>query len=197
MLELKSAKTALRTHYAALRREMDPEMHKFRDKKICRLFLSLITYRCASTLLLYAPVRGEIDITPIALRALADGKRIAYPRCGSLPGEMEFHLVTDLAQLEEGTFHLPEPSETLPRLDPQREGKDAVCVLPALAYDRDGYRLGYGKGYYDRYLTRFPGRRVGLIYSDFLTEKLPRGRYDLPVDLLITEKGVRVLRDKH
>ena len=65
-----------------------------------------------------------------------------------------------------------------------------LCVVPALAFDRSGYRLGYGGGYYDRLLAEFCGRTVGLFYHEFLQDELPRGIYDRAVELLITEKEV-------
>jgi len=62
--------------------------------------------------------------------------------------------------------------------------------LPAIIYDKKGYRLGYGKGYYDRFLSSVKGTKAGLIYSDFIIDEIPHGRYDLRADVVITEKGV-------
>ena len=66
----------------------------------------------------------------------------------------------------------------------------SVCIVPALVYDKQGFRLGYGKGYYDRFLSGFHGVTAGLIYSDFVVKSLPRGRFDKASDIAITEKGV-------
>ena len=65
-----------------------------------------------------------------------------------------------------------------------------------MVYDKHGYRLGYGKGYYDRYLGNYSGSKVGMIYSDYIIDSLPRGRFDLNVDFIVTEKGLRVVDTK-
>ena len=70
----------------------------------------------------------------------------------------------------------------------------AVCFVPGLVYDRSGYRLGYGKGFYDRYLSAFTGGKIGVVYSDYVIGSVPRGRYDVTVDILLTEKGMRPLK---
>ena len=102
---------------------------------------------------------------------------------------MVYHYVTDLDQLIPGKYGIMEPKEELPIYAPQLI-MHAVCVLPAMVYDKEGYRLGYGKGYYDRFLSSFKGTKAGLIYSDFVIDKIPRGRFDLRSDIIITEKGV-------
>lgn len=65
---------------------------------------------------------------------------------------------------------------------------DSVCLVPGLAFDREGYRIGFGKGYYDRFLLNFSGLTVGMCYNKCIEDNLPRGYYDCPVDILITEK---------
>ena len=151
-----------------------------------------VTFRYASVLLFYAPKGDEVDVIPAVRRALSDGKRVAFPRC--IPGthDMEYHFVEDLSQLEKGAYGIMEPSAELPVYD-RASTESAACVVPALVYDREGYRLGYGKGYYDRYLGSFTGAKVGLIYSDFVVDKLPRGRFDLAVDFIVSERGIQVI----
>jgi 5-formyltetrahydrofolate cyclo-ligase len=66
--------------------------------------------------------------------------------------------------------------------------------VPCLSYDTYGYRIGYGKGYYDRFLSSFDGTKIGLCYSAFKSDRLPRGKYDIKLDIVITEKGVTVIK---
>lgn len=195
MYELRSLKNRMRADYSDRRRKITSEEKAIRDRKICDTFVSLVTYRYADTLLMYYPTAYEIDVRPIAERAIKDGKRIAFPRCKSDDRTMTFHYVTDIREVNElSEYKIPEPSEYAPVFDPDFCKKEKnVCLIPALVYDNDGYRLGYGKGYYDRYLTRFHGTRVGVVYSDFIVEQVPRGKYDLSVNLLMTEKGVKVI----
>ena len=103
---------------------------------------------------------------------------------------MDFHIVSSEEDLEEGYFGLREPKQTLPVFDPENCSKGAVCFVPGLVYDEKGCRLGYGKGFYDRYLQTFGGNIVGVIYSDFIVPSVPRGRFDVSIKVLLTERGV-------
>ena len=109
---------------------------------------------------------------------------------------MEFRTIADLqTDLAPGKFGIPEPIPACPLFE--KNGRSSALILvPALAFDKDGYRLGYGKGYYDRYLEDFVVTSVGLVYYDFIADRLPRGRFDRAVDLLATEKGVHVIDQK-
>ena len=77
-----------------------------------------------------------------------------------------------------------------------REPQNSLCVVPGMAFDCDGYRLGYGKGYYDRFLSGYHGVTAGICYSDCIRWKLPRGRFDRPVDILVTDKFFRKIKTK-
>lgn len=187
-LNIKEIKTELRTLYKEKRKNIPPEDKQKMDRAICERFLALSSYRYADTLLLYYPLKNEIDTRIIALDALAKGKKVAFPRCIE-NNEMVYHYVTSLDDLESGKYGINEPKKDLPLYSPSPSGH-SVCVLPAIIYDKRGYRLGYGKGYYDRFLSSFKGTKAGLIYSDFLIDKIPYGRFDLKSDVVITEKGV-------
>ena len=123
---------------------------------------------------------------------LARQKKIAFPRCDKETHTMRYHIVSSLDELAPDTYGLLEPPPDAPVYDPQTEKGSAVCFVPGLVYDRAGYRLGYGKGFYDRYLSRFSGCTLGVVYSDYILPVVPRGRYDVSVDILLTEKGVKV-----
>ncbi len=193
MYQIKEEKKALRKEYSEKRAALDREYKKKLDEKIIDRFMSLATYRYAHTLLLYYPVKGEIDVRRLITSALASGKRVALPRCESKDSIMHFHYINSLDELCEGRFDIMEPSETAELFTPDNLCGPCAVIIPALAYDRSGYRLGYGKGFYDRYFGRSDISTVGLIYSDFLTDKLPHGRYDIAVDLLVSEKEVRIV----
>ncbi len=202
MYEVKLQKNKLRAIYTEKRRALEPAEKAALDHTLCERFLSLVTYRYCDLLLLYAPKKIEVDVLPIARAALAAGKTVAFPRCDSVPDAgapgpaahtMTFRAVRSLDQLEPGSYGLLEPPEELPAVRASA-CQAPVIVIPALVYDRMGYRLGYGGGYYDRYLADFPGRKVGLIYSAFLCDRLPRSRYDLSADILVTERGVTALK---
>lgn len=189
MYEIKKEKDALREKYGELRRSLDPEIKAKRDAAICAAATSLVSFRHADTVLLFAPKADEIDIRAIAQEAWARGKEVAFPLCDPENRNMTYHIVSSFDELRPGTYGIMEPSPDSPIFD---ENRPAVCFIPALLFDAEGYRVGYGKGYYDRFLHRFTGSKIGLVYSDFLLSRVPRGRFDLSVDIMVTEKGVRV-----
>lgn len=191
MYEIRKRKNDIRAKYKALREAIEPAKKAEMDEKICTTFVGLATYRYASVLLMYAPKSDEVDIMPIAKKALADGKKVAFPRCIPDTHDMEYHFITSLDQLKKGTYGLLEPTEDLPLYD-RESAQPTACIVPALVYDKKGFRLGYGKGYYDRYLGTFTGSKVGMIYSDFIIDTVPRGRFDLSVDFIVTERGIKV-----
>lgn len=192
MLTLREEKNKLRAVYKQLRKQIPPAEKAKRDQKICAHFLSLASYRYADTLLLYYPRPDEVDTRPIIEDALKSGKKVALPRCRD-GGQMDFHFISGLTDLTDGRFNIPEPSAACPRFDKQSICKSILILVPGLAFDKKGYRLGYGKGYYDRYLSDVRIQSVGLAYSNCLTKQLPKGKYDLPVDLIVSEKGVTII----
>lgn len=191
MYEIRKRKNEIRDKYRELRLALDPAVKAKMDAKICETFTLSATYRYAAVLLLYAPKSDEVDVLPIAKKALVDGKKVAFPRCFSDTHDMDFHFVENLDQLERGAYGLLEPPDSLPIYD-RASILSAACIVPALVYDKKGFRLGYGKGYYDRYLGSFSGAKVGLIYDSFIIDEVPRGRFDLSVDFIVTERGIRV-----
>ena len=193
--EIRTRKNEIRAQYKAYREALSPEERALRDARICSLFLSSITYRYAKVLLMYAPLGGEIDVMPIARQALADGKTVAFPRCNKTENTMQYHTVDSPDALTAGAYGIMEPPADAPVWHAEQTGADThpVCIVPGLVFDRAGYRVGYGKGYYDRYLSTFPGVRVGTVYADCVLAEIPRGRYDLSVDVLVTDKGVRAV----
>ena len=182
----------LRREYIEKRCSIPTEEKKKRDAQIVKYALNLASFRFSKVVLLYAPIRGEIDLMPFAREAIRCGKKIAFPRCNTADHTMTYHFVDDLSQLEAGAMNIPEPPADAPMYDPKTDTREAVCFIPALIYDEGGYRVGYGGGYYDRYLRSFGGSKIGVIYSDFIVKRVPRGRFDMKSDIMLTEKNVRI-----
>ncbi len=189
MTGIRQVKQELRAYAAEKRNSLDAGYRERAEEKIRTSFLSLLCLRSATTLLTYYPRQGEINLLPLAQICRARGIRIAYPVCLEEKGIMEFRYVADESTLIPGKFGLLEPGPSAPRYEERKPGD--ICLVPGLLFDRKGGRLGYGGGYYDRFLSDFPGIRIGLTMRALLTDKpLPCGRFDLPVHVLITEKGV-------
>lgn len=189
-VDIREHKDALRKKYKQIRREMPESVKKSRDDMILSRLLSLSAYRNCRTLLTYVSTGIEVDTLGFIKQALADGKTVAVPRCVKGTRDMVFYIIKSLDDLEIGSFSVMEP---IPKKCAKLKKFDgALCIIPALAYDRYGYRLGYGKGYYDRFLSAHKGLiRVGIEYCCCMETELMHGRYDVPADILVTEKYVK------
>ncbi len=106
---------------------------------------------------------------------------------------MTFRYLDDISHLTKGIFSALEPDGTCEEF---KISKHPVCVIPAIAFDKKGYRLGYGKGYYDRYLSDPSIVKIGFCYDELFVDTLPKGRFDVACDLVITPKGVFSTREK-
>ena len=109
---------------------------------------------------------------------------------------MVYREIKSLDELTPGAYDIPEPPADAPEYDPERDTGSAICFVPGLVYDKAGYRVGYGKGFYDRYLSSFAGCKIGVVYGDYILRQVPRGRFDVKVDILLCEKGVRMTSEK-
>ena len=188
---IRKQKDGIREEYRELRRQMPVEEKFRRDSQLCDIAVGLVSFRYAESVLMYAPTPDEIDVNPIAEAALAKGKRVFFPKCNTEDHTMNYHEVKSLDELKSDAYGLLEPPESNPMYIPSPAGT-AVCLIPGLVFDIHGFRVGYGKGFYDRYLSDFAGCKIGVVYSDCILNELPRGRFDLSVDVLLTENGVRV-----
>lgn len=178
-------KKILRRALLARRREEAAALHPL-DARIRDHVLASDAWRRADTVFCYVSVGWEISTGELLTAALAAGKRLCVPRC--LPdGVMYACLLPDLSALRPGPLGIPEPGEALPRVPPEEIG---LALVPGVAFDRSGYRLGRGGGYYDRFLPGLRGVRAGLCYGAFLLPVLPRTAFDVPTDCIVTEEGV-------
>ena len=182
-------KQRLREERLAAREVLSEQERSVLDDRITQKLLAISEYAEATTVLTYVSVSSEVSTRMFIESALRDGKTVAVPRC--LPGHcLEFVAITSLDQLIAAPFGLLEPPKELPALT--EEQMDAsICIVPALLVDTKGYRLGYGAGFYDRFLSTFPGKKICLAYQQNLSRTmLPHTAFDVAVDLVITESDV-------
>lgn len=187
--DIRKLKMRLRAQFRAIREAMDPAVREEADRSIAETVRKLWQYRVSRQILVYVSTPIEVDTHRIITQALADGKRVAVPRCVPDTRNMEFYYIESMDDLSPGSFGVLEP-----QADPARLVSDfsyAMCLIPAFSYDFSGYRLGYGKGYYDRFLAGFDGHMIGLCYSSCVRRSLPHGRFDRSVQLLVTENYIR------
>lgn len=154
------------------------------SREIQERFLATAAFAQAECVALYASVHNEVATDLVAGATLAAGKQLAYPRVES--DQLLFMRTTDPGSLAPGFFNVPEPVAG-DVLSPETID---VCVVPGVAFDLAGHRLGYGRGFYDRFLARCPERthRVGFAYDFQLVETLPAQDHDQMLNVVITEK---------
>ncbi len=181
-------KRELRARFANLRDGMTPEQRAEQNARICAQILASDAYTQSDCVLLYAARGSELDLSAVAADAWQKGKVVAYPRCLDKSGRMAFFAVDAPERLTRGSFGILEPD---PECLPWQSTGSALCIVPALAVDAEGYRIGYGKGYYDRFLADFGGVTACAAFDVSVTDTLPHGDYDIPVNRIITEKGER------
>lgn len=185
--DIRPVKNKMRQEIKEQRKNLTCDERERCDSKICERLRQLWLYRESQTVFTYVSLADETDTKKFIERALEDGKRVVVPRCIKGTRNMEFCVINSLEDLEEGSFGVLEPKA---ECEVYKDYSDGFCIVPALAFDRKGYRLGYGKGYYDRFLADFCGKTVGICYNRFVVPEIPRGKYDKSVDLIITEKKV-------
>ncbi|MBO5756768.1 MAG: 5-formyltetrahydrofolate cyclo-ligase [Clostridia bacterium] len=180
-------KKELRAAFKAARADMNEQERAARSREICTQILQSPLYADACCILLYAATGEEIDLSAVAEDARARGKTVAYPRCLDKAGHMAFFVVDTPARLIEGSFGILEPSEDCL---PWQPSADALCIVPALAVDAFGNRIGYGKGYYDRFLAEFEGVSACAVYHCGMADTLPMQDHDCSVGYIVTPKGL-------
>lgn len=190
---VKDVKKKLRNQYKQYRLSLPADVKADYDNRICEALMQMVSFRYSDTILMYAPLEGEIDIMPIAEKALSLGKRVAFPRCVEDSRNLDFKYVNSIDELRSGSYSIAEPSE---EMESVTDYSKSICIIPGIVFDKEGYRVGYGKGYYDRFLAVYDGTKFGLAYSECIIDNVPRGRFDRHVDILISEKGARLAKSK-
>lgn len=182
-------KQRLREERLAAREALSEQERSVLDDLITQKLLATSEYAQATTVLTYVSVSSEVSTRMFIERALRDGKTVAVPRC--LPGHcLEFVAIASLEQLVAAPFNLLEPAKELPAVT-EDQRNNSICIVPALLVDTKGYRLGYGAGFYDRFLSTYPGKKICLAYQQNLSrEMLPHTTFDVAVDVVITESDV-------
>lgn len=187
-IDIRELKNEYRTKAKQYRTSLSQKQKQELDNKIVQNLIALNKFCDAETVLCYMSTPSEIDTTSIISMLLQKNRGVAVPRCIDDSRDMEFYSITSLGQTEKRTFGVYEPNpQTCEKL---RDFRNSVCILPGLGFDREGYRLGYGKGYYDRFLSSYGGPKIGLCYEKCLFNELPRGYFDVAADIIITENEI-------
>lgn len=180
---MSEAKKALRNGIVAFRRNMSENVREESDEKIYNNLVKLDCVKDCSTFLVYASSPVEVDTRRFIRKMLSDGRTVAVPKC--VGRKMVFLAVSSLDMLAKSSFGVDEPTGGTEIT----EFSGTVCIVPALRFDRNGFRLGWGGGFYDRFLADYSGYSVGICYEENCGE-VPTDEYDVAVDTVITENGI-------
>ena len=173
-------KQELRRIIREKKRAMTPAEIEAKSAALGRLFRDTDAYRRAKTIYGYLPYNQEVRTVAMLEQALADGKRVAVPKCYG--DEMRFIFMEDLSLVEKGYAGIPEPIADGPVADDET----ALVLMPGLAFDREGHRIGYGGGFYDKFLAAEPSHpTLALCYDFQMLEHLETEEYDIPVDTVL------------
>ena len=173
-------KKELRRQIREQKRAMTEEQITAASVRLGELFLNCPQYKNAKTIYGYLPYNQEVRTVPMLEQAMKDGKRVAVPKCYG--EEMRFIYMDDLSKVEKGYANIPEPIADSPVAD----DKTALVLMPGMAFTKDGKRMGYGGGFYDKFLAAEPEHpTVALCYDFQMVEDLPTEAYDIPVDCVL------------
>ena len=173
-------KKALRDYIRQRKRKMSPEQIEMAGARLMESLVSLPVYQHAKTIYGYMPYNQEVRTIPILEHALRNGKRVAVPKVYG--DEMRFIYVTDLNAMEKSSCGIPEPVADGPVAD----DPTALVLMPGLAFDRAGHRIGYGGGFYDKFLSQEPLHpKIALCYEFQLLPSIETEAFDIPVDQVI------------
>ena len=173
-------KKALRAEIRAKKRAMTAQEIEEKSAALAKAFYETAEYKNAKTIYGYLPYNQEVRTTQMLAHALADGKQVAVPKVYG--DEMKFILLSDLNQVAKGYAGIPEPIADGPvAADPT-----ALVLMPGLAFDPEGHRLGYGGGFYDKFLATEPDHpTLALCYDFQMLPHLDTESYDIPVDRVL------------
>ena len=212
-MDVAQEKNELRKRLRAERKALNPDYRMRVDAEIARKTCEQPVYREADAVFAYFSIGSEVDTQMIIRDALEQGKLVAIPRVVPGTRTMEWYRIDDFEGLEKSSFGVLEPVAnparlvTPPRVDEDAaaatdtgatvaaaetsasaRGMRAIALVPGLAFDAQGFRLGYGAGFYDVFLSTFAGASIGLCRKRFLSPgPLPCDDFDLPVDMVITD----------
>lgn len=134
----------------------------------------------SKTLLIYISINSEVDTIKI-INYFLNTKNIAVPKI--IDNDMFFCYVTNLNELTSGKYNIPEPTNE----NIVTDFDNAICIVPGICYDKENYRIGYGKGYYDRFLSKNKIKTIGLCYKECMIEKIDNDKCDYKIDEVITD----------
>ncbi|MGN7479413.1 5-formyltetrahydrofolate cyclo-ligase [Solibacillus silvestris] len=166
--------------------EMTHQTYRERSLNIAKQLLQEPSIQKANTIAITLSNQPEVDTTFIIEQLWKLNKQVAIPKCDPTNRSMQFYKIDSFAETERAFKNILEP---IPEItEPAAKEELDVIIVPGVVFDRRGYRIGFGGGYYDRYLAGFNGKRISLSFKEQLLNNIPRESHDLPVHIILTDK---------
>lgn len=187
MKDIKKEKISLRNLIKNKRAQFNIEDFRKIDKDIVDKILQSEEFTKAKTIMAYYPINSEIDIRPVLSKVLEDKKTLLLPYC-YMGGKMDAKLVKSLQELETSRFSIPSPKATCPSIS---KNQIDLILVPSLAASHNGQRLGYGGGYYDRFLQDFEIEKCILLARESeIIHYIPQENTDISFTKILTQNGI-------
>ncbi len=168
------------------RQSLSPALHAEKSEAICRQLEQLPQYKDAKKILVYVSAKDEVATHALIKDALAAGRQVYVPKIHE--ATLAICPLSTWEDLQPGTFGILEPCDIATPAQPEEMG---LIIVPGLAFDPRGHRIGYGKGHYDKLLKSTKGYKVGLAFAEQVIEAVPDEAHDVPLDLIITDNTAR------
>ena len=182
-------KKELRKKYKLIRKNVVGKSEK--DKKINDFLITSELFKKCDTILFYAALDDEVSVDGAIMNALENNKKVALPVCIDNMGKMQYYYIKSFDDIKIGSFNVREPD--ISKCELCNDFENSICIVPAIAFDKRGYRLGYGKGYYDRFLENYNHVTVGVTFDETLITQIPNDDYDIAVDFIVTQSGIKAI----
>lgn len=172
-------KQIIRNKYLNIRKNINNK--KELDEKIFNQIINLKEYKKSNLVLTYVSLKDEVDTFKLIEYSLKIGKKIAVPKCEQ--DIIKFYYITSLNDLKKGKFNILEPITN----NLVTDFKNSICIVPGVAFDKENDRIGYGRGFYDRFLEKYNGIKIGIVYSECLCEKIDIEKTDIKMDKIVCD----------
>lgn len=167
-------------------KEIEAYEYEHLSNKIAERLLTFPAWTDAKTIAITISRIPEVNTYGIIKKAWEDGKKVVVPKCHPKDRTMTFRNITAFDQLETVYYGLLEPIEEW--TEEVEQDEIDLMIVPGLAFNRDGYRLGFGGGYYDRYLQHYKGKKIALAFTQQIVSTIPIESHDMAVDAIITDE---------
>lgn len=170
-------KQILRNKYKGIRKNILNKEEQ--DDMIFNKVINLEEYKQSDLILTYVSLKDEVDTIKLIKHSLENGKKVAVPKCEG--NDIVFYNISSLEELQEGSFQILEPKTG----QAVTNFNHSICIIPSVAFDKQKNRIGYGRGFYDRFLEKYTGIKIGLVYRECICDKIDVDGNDIKMDKVI------------